>query len=82
MSTVQTAETIESQTQSVSLHAELPNYAENQRVVAEMSLLDEVAAEAARLAEAQTQPGFRNEQQARQKAQKEIMTGLKNEENA
>ena len=29
--------------------AELPNYAENQRVVAEMSMLDEVAAGAARL---------------------------------
>ena len=50
------AETIESQTQSASLYAELPNYAENQRVIAEMSMLDEVAAEAARLAEAQTQP--------------------------
>ena len=36
--------------------AEKPNYAENQRVVAEMSMLDEVAAGAARFAEAQTQP--------------------------
>ena len=36
--------------------AELPNFTENQRVVEEMSMLDEVAAEAARLAEAQTQP--------------------------
>ena len=51
-----TAETIESVSQSGSLYAELRNYAENQRVVAAMSMLDEVAAEAARLAEAQTQP--------------------------
>ena len=55
-----TAETIESQTPSVSLFAELLNYAENQRVVTEMSMLDEVAAEAARLAEAQTQPNGRD----------------------
>ena len=46
-----TEETIESQTQSVSLLEELPNYAESQRVVASMSMLDEVAAESARLAE-------------------------------
>ena len=55
MTDVKTAETIESQTQPESLFAELPNNAENQRVVAEMSMLDEVTAEAARLAEAQTQ---------------------------
>ena len=56
MTAVKTAETIESQTQSVSLYAELPNNAENQRVVAGTSMLDEVAAEAARVANAQTQP--------------------------
>ena len=55
MTAVQTAETIESQSQSASPLAEKPNYAENQRVVAEMRMLDEVAV-AARLAEAQTQP--------------------------
>ena len=56
MTDVKTAETIESQTQPESLFTELPNNAENQRVVAEMSMLDELTAEAARLAEAQTQP--------------------------
>ena len=56
MSTVETAETIESQTLSGLLYSELPNFAENQRVLAEMSMFDEVAAEATRLAEAQTQP--------------------------
>ena len=40
----------------MSLYAGLPNNAENQRVVAEMSMLDKVAAEAARLANAHTQP--------------------------
>ena len=50
-----TAETVESVSQSESLFGELPNYAENQRVLAEMGMLDEVA-EAARFAEAQTQP--------------------------
>ena len=44
-----TAETIESVSQLGSPYAELPNYADNQRVLAEMSMLDEVAAEAARL---------------------------------
>ena len=46
----------QSQTQSVLLYAELPNFTEKQRETAKMNLLDEVAAEAARLAEAQTQP--------------------------
>ena len=47
-----TAETFESVSQSESLFGELPNYAENQRVLAEMGMLDETA-EAARFAEAQ-----------------------------
>ena len=47
-----TAETIESQTHSVLLYAELPNCAEEQREAAKMNMLDEVAAEAARMAEA------------------------------
>ena len=57
MSTVKAAETIESQTQPRLLYFELPHYAENQRALTEMSMLDEAAVEAARLAEAQTQPG-------------------------
>ena len=44
----------------MSLHAGRPNYAENQRVVAEMSMLNEVAAGAARSAEALTQPDGRD----------------------
>ena len=56
MTAVKTAETIESSTQSVPLHAGLPTYAENQRAVVEMTMLDEVVAEAARLGDAQTQP--------------------------
>ena len=56
MVAVKTVETIESQTQSVFLYAELPNYAEKQREAAKMNMLDEVAAEAARMTEAQTQP--------------------------
>ena len=56
---MKTAETIESQTQSVRLYAELPNYAEKQREAAKMNMLD-VAAEAARMAEAQTQPEGRD----------------------
>ena len=54
MSTVKTAGTTECVAQSELSYVELPNYAENQRVLAEMSMLDEVAAEAARLAEAPT----------------------------
>ena len=46
---------MKSQTQAVSQNAELPNDAENQRAVAEKSMLGEVVAEAARLSEAQTQ---------------------------
>ena len=48
VSTVKTSETIKSVSQTESLHAELPNYAEKQRELADMSMLDEVAAEAAR----------------------------------
>ena len=149
MTAVKTAETIESQTQSVLLYEELQNYAEKQREAAKKNMFDEVAAEAAGMAEAQTQlegrdaeadnmeidsstkvadhcakrqpvaacedggpegrairfddcehtifedciemeeattakmeEGFRNEQRARQQAQKEVMTGLTIEENA
>ena len=42
------------------LYAEQPNYAEKQREAAKMNVLDEVAAEAARMAEAQTQPERRD----------------------
>ena len=49
-----TAETIEGQTQSVLLYAGLPNYAEKERESAKMNMLDGVAAEAARTAEALT----------------------------
>ena len=52
-----TSETIESVCQLEQFFSVLPNYAENQRVQSEMSMLGEIAAEAAALAEAQTQPG-------------------------
>ena len=55
MTAVKTAETIESLTHSVLLYAELPNFVEKQREAAKMNMLDEVAAKAARMAEAQTQ---------------------------
>ena len=58
MTAVKTAETIESQTQSVSQYPGLPNYAENQRVVAEMSVLGEVATGVARLADAHQPAGL------------------------
>ena len=41
---------------SVLLYADLPNYAEEQREAARKNMLDEVAAEAARMAEALTPP--------------------------
>ena len=53
---LKTAETVESQTQPVLLYAGLPNYAEEQREAARKNMLDEVAAEAARNAEALTLP--------------------------
>ena len=51
-----TTETIKSSSQPGQLYSGLPNYSENQRVKFEMSMLDEIAAEAAALAEIQTQP--------------------------
>ena len=51
MRPLKTAETIESQTQSVLLYW-LPNNAEEQREATRKNMLDEVAAEAARMAEA------------------------------
>ena len=52
---VKTTETIESLSQQDVLYKNLENYAENQRGTSEMSMLDEVAAEAVALAEMQTQ---------------------------
>ena len=54
---VKTTETIESLSQQDVLYKNLENYAENQRGTSEMSMLDEVAAEAVALAEMQTQVG-------------------------
>ena len=53
---VETVETIESASQSGQLYSDLPIYAENQRVQLEGGMLEGVAAEAAAMAEAQTQP--------------------------
>ena len=55
VSTVKTTETIESLTQQDLLYKNLENYAGNQRGESGMSMLDDVAAEAAALAEMQTQ---------------------------
>ena len=54
---VKTMETIESLSQQDLLHKNLEHYAENQRGKSEMSMLDEIVADAAALAEMQTQPG-------------------------
>ena len=51
-----TAETIESQTQSILLHAGSPNYAEEQWEATRNNMLDEMAADAARMAEEMTLP--------------------------
>ena len=55
VSTVKTTDTIESLTQQELLYKNLENYAGNQRGESGMSMLDNVAAEAAALAEMQTQ---------------------------
>ena len=53
---VKTEETIESLSQTGELYSDLPSCAENQRAQSERSMLEEVAAKAAAMAEAQTQP--------------------------
>ena len=53
---VKTEETIESLSQTGELYSDLPHYAENQRAQFERSMFEEVAAVAAAMAEAQTQP--------------------------
>ena len=53
---VKTTNTIQSLSQQDLLHKNLEHYAENQRGKSEMSMFDEIAAEAAALAEMQTQP--------------------------
>ena len=52
---VKTTETVESLSQKELLYTNLENYAESQRGKSEMSMLDEIAAEAAAVAEMQTQ---------------------------